>query len=192
MRIGPDTCRHRTPTWALIKDRACSVLGPWDPAVGGPDPIRGGSDPIPGVQYVHVGVLDQTWRSGLYIQGSGTLPWGFRLTVDTLEYITFSGHVAVPDLPMWWGQVLLLAQSSRPRLGESWPGPTYSSFTMRLKIVAWVLRLHIVVRGTLVLGYRQQPLGVATVDGRTGQSGAPPDIVRCASHVTQPLGFGRR
>jgi hypothetical protein len=54
---------------------------------------------------------------------------------------------------MWWGQVLLLAQSGRPRLGESWPGPTYSSFTMRLKIAAWVLRLHTVVRGTLVSGY---------------------------------------
>jgi hypothetical protein len=27
--------------------------------------------------------------------------------------------------------------------------------------------------------------------GRTGQSGAPPDTVRCASHVTQPLGFDR-
>ena len=36
-----------------------------------------------------------------------------------------------------------------------------------------------------------QPLGQAAVDGRTGQSGAPPDSVRCASHVTQPLGFGR-
>jgi hypothetical protein len=34
-----------------------------------------------------------------------------------------------------------------------------------------------------------QPLGKAAVDGRTGQSGAPPDTVRCASHVTQPLGF---
>ena len=65
-----------------------------------------------------MGVLDQTWRSGLYIQGSGTLPWGSGLTIDTLEYITFSGHVAVPDPPMWWGQVLLLAQSSRPRLGR--------------------------------------------------------------------------
>jgi hypothetical protein len=30
-------------------------------------------------------------------------------------------------------------------------------------------------------------LGRAAVDG----SGAPPDIVRCASHVTQPLGFWR-
>jgi hypothetical protein len=32
---------------------------------------------------------------------------------------------------------------------------------------------------------------MASVDGRTGQSGAPPDTVRCASHVTQPLGFDR-
>jgi hypothetical protein len=33
--------------------------------------------------------------------------------------------------------------------------------------------------------------GWAAVDGRTGQSSAPPDTVRCASHVTQPLGFDR-
>jgi hypothetical protein len=72
MRIGPDptrsgldTCRHRTPAWALIKARVCSILEPWDPTVGGPDPIRGGPDPILGVRSVHVGVLDQTWRSGL-------------------------------------------------------------------------------------------------------------------------------
>jgi hypothetical protein len=31
--------------------------------------------------------------------------------------------------------------------------------------------------------------GWAAVDGRTGQSGAPPDTVRCASHVTQLFGF---
>ena len=31
----------------------------------------------------------------------------------------------------------------------------------------------------------------AVVDGRTGQSDAPPDTVRCASHVTRPLGFDR-
>jgi hypothetical protein len=31
---------------------------------------------------------------------------------------------------------------------------------------------------------------MAAVDGRTGQSGAPPDTIWCASHVTQPLGFG--
>jgi hypothetical protein len=34
-----------------------------------------------------------------------------------------------------------------------------------------------------------QPLGQAAVDGHTGQSGVPPDSVRCVSHVTQPLGF---
>jgi hypothetical protein len=34
-------------------------------------------------------------------------------------------------------------------------------------------------------------VGNSAVDGRTGQSGAPPDTVRCASHVTQPLGFDR-
>jgi hypothetical protein len=32
-------------------------------------------------------------------------------------------------------------------------------------------------------------LGKAAVEVRTGQSGAPPDTVRCASHVIQPLGF---
>jgi hypothetical protein len=36
-----------------------------------------------------------------------------------------------------------------------------------------------------------QPLGQVAIDGRTGQSGAPLDTVRCASHVTQPLGFWR-
>jgi hypothetical protein len=118
MRTGPNTYRHRTPTWALIKAGARSVLRPWDPTVGGPDPIWRGPDPILGVQFVHVGVLDQTWRSGLYIQGSGTFPWRSGLTVDVLEYITFSGHVAAPDPPTWWGQALLLAQSSRPRLGR--------------------------------------------------------------------------
>jgi hypothetical protein len=36
-----------------------------------------------------------------------------------------------------------------------------------------------------------QPLGQAAVEGRTGQSGAPADTVRCASHITQLLGFWR-
>jgi hypothetical protein len=31
----------------------------------------------------------------------------------------------------------------------------------------------------------------AAVAWRTGQSGAPPDTVRCASHVTRPLGSDR-
>jgi hypothetical protein len=88
--------------------------------VGGPNPIRGGggSDPIPRVRLAHVEVLDQPWMSRLYIKGSGTLPWGSRLTVEALGYITFSVHVAAPDLPMWWGLALLWTQSSRLRLGR--------------------------------------------------------------------------
>jgi hypothetical protein len=31
----------------------------------------------------------------------------------------------------------------------------------------------------------------AAVEWRTGQSGAPPDTVQCASHVTRLLGFDR-
>jgi hypothetical protein len=27
-KLGLDTCRHRTPAWALIKVRVCSVLEP--------------------------------------------------------------------------------------------------------------------------------------------------------------------
>jgi hypothetical protein len=34
-------------------------------------------------------------------------------------------------------------------------------------------------------------VGRLSVAWRTGQSGAPPDIVRCASHVSRPLGSDR-
>jgi hypothetical protein len=92
--------------------------GTLGPHCGQPGPHTGGPNPIPGVRFAHVEVLDQTWRLGSYIQGSDTSPWGSGLTGDASEYVTFSGHVAAPDLPMWWGQLLLLAQSSRPRLGR--------------------------------------------------------------------------
>jgi hypothetical protein len=104
----------RTPLWA--------VRTPY----GG-----GGPDPILGVRSIHVGVLDQTWRSGLYIQGSGSFPWWSGLTVGALEYITFSGHVVAPDPPM-------VRHYCEPRVvargwGESWLGPTYNTFTTRLR-----------------------------------------------------------
>jgi hypothetical protein len=88
--------------------------------VGDPDPIWGGGpDPIPGVRLAHVEVQDQPWGSGLYIRGSGALPWGSGLTIDALEYATFSRHVAALDPPMWWGRVLLWTQNSRLRLGRA-------------------------------------------------------------------------
>jgi hypothetical protein len=85
-----------------------------------------------------VEVLDLTRRSGPYIQGSSTSSWGSGPTTDILEDIVFSGHVAAPELPAWWGRAL---------------------FATRLEIAAWTPRLHTIVRGTPVLGYRQWPPG---------------------------------
>jgi hypothetical protein len=136
-RSGLDTCRHRTPAWVLIKARVCSVLEPWDPTVGGPDPIQGGLDPIPGVRFAHVEVLDQTWRPRPYIQGpapshggpdSLVMPQSMSLSLDTWRHRTRPcGGVRC----CCWPRVVTRG------LGKSWPGPTYNSFTTRLKIVAW-------------------------------------------------------
>jgi hypothetical protein len=45
--------------------------------------------------------------------------------------------------------------------------------------------------GVFIAPPTKMSLGRLSVDGRTRQSGAPPDTVWCASHVTQPLGFDR-
>jgi hypothetical protein len=42
------------------------------------------------------------------IQGSGTFPRGSGPTVDTLEYIVSSGHMAAPEPPTRWGRRCLL------------------------------------------------------------------------------------
>jgi hypothetical protein len=106
--------------------------------VGGPDPTQRGLGPVPGVRFVPAEVLDPALRSGPCMQGSDTFPWGSGPTVDTLEDNVFSGHVAALEPSTWWGRVL---------------------FTTRLEIVAWTPRLHTVVRGTPVSGYRQWPPG---------------------------------
>jgi hypothetical protein len=124
------------PRLILIKVRVLFVPESRDPIVSGPDPTRRGPGPIPGVQFVPVEVLDLTRRSGPYIQGSNIFRWGSRPTVDALEHIVFSGHVAAPEPSTWWGRVL---------------------FATRLEIAAWAPRLHTVVRGTPVSGYRQVP-----------------------------------
>jgi hypothetical protein len=55
---------------------------------------------------------------------------------------------------------------------------------------AWMVEVEVV--GGI---YSPQPpiqlLEQAVVDGCIGQSGAPPDTIRCASHVTPPLRFWR-
>jgi hypothetical protein len=48
-----------------------------------------------------------------------------------------------------------------------------------------------VVGGIYNPNHQTSRLVEAAVAWRTGQSGAPPDSVRCASHVTRPLGSDR-
>jgi hypothetical protein len=48
-----------------------------------------------------------------------------------------------------------------------------------------------VVGGIYTPNHQTSRLVEAAVAWRTGQSGAPPDSVRCASHVTRPLGSDR-
>jgi hypothetical protein len=74
------------------------------------------------------------------------MPWSISLSLDTWRPRTRPcGGVR----RCCWPRVVARGW------GESWPGPTYNSFTTRLEIAAWVLRLYTVVRGTLVSGYRQ-------------------------------------
>jgi hypothetical protein len=95
------------PRLALIKALVFFVSESRDPAVSGPDPTQRGPGPVPGVRFAPVEVLDLARWSGLYIQGSDTFSWGSGPTVDTLEYVVFSGHVAALEPSMWWGRVLL-------------------------------------------------------------------------------------
>jgi hypothetical protein len=126
------------PRLALIKARVFLVPESRDPAGGGLDLTQMGPGPVPGVRFALVGVRGFTRRSGLYMQGSDAYPWGSGPTIDTLEGIVFSSHVAATEPSTWWSRVL---------------------FTMCLEIAAWAPRLHAVVRGTPVSGYRQWPPG---------------------------------
>jgi hypothetical protein len=104
------------PRLFLTKAREFFVLESRNPAVSGPDPTQRGPGPIPRVRFVPVEVLDLARRSGPYMQGSGTFPWGFGSPVYALEDFVFSGHVATREPSTWWGRVL---------------------FTTRLEIASW-------------------------------------------------------
>jgi hypothetical protein len=148
-RAGLDTCQLRTPAWALSK-----VLGPH---CGRSEPHTGGLHPILAVRSVHVGVLDQP-------RGLDRISRGSTLSHGGPDSLLMPWNTS-PSLATWrpwshprggvgcccWPRVVTRGW------GESRPGPTHNSFTTRLKIAAWVLRLHTVVRGTLVLGYRHFP-----------------------------------
>jgi hypothetical protein len=112
MRTGPHQTRSGhvlVPDPRLGPTQGSRMLcpGTLGPHCGRPRPHMGGVRvPFQG-SVLHVAVLDQPWRSRLHIQGSGALPWVSGLTVDALEYITFSGHVAASDPPMWWSRAPL-------------------------------------------------------------------------------------
>jgi hypothetical protein len=103
-----------------------------------------------------MGVLDQLGGPDCISRGSALshgspdsllMPWSISLSLDTWQpWSRPRGGVRC----CCWPRVVARGW------GESWPCPTYSSFTTRLKIVVWVLLLDTVVRGTLVSGYRQR------------------------------------
>jgi hypothetical protein len=124
---GLDTCWFRTPAWPELRPRYSLSQNPGALLWVARTPHKEVQDPSRGS-----GLYPR--RSGPYMQGSDTFPSGSGPTVDTLECIIFSGHVAAPEPSTWWGWVL---------------------FTTRLEIAARVRRLHTVVRGTPVSGYRQ-------------------------------------
>jgi hypothetical protein len=64
------------PRLALTKVRVFFVPESRDPTESGPNPTQRGPGPVPGVRPVPAEVLDPASRSGPYIQGSGTFPWG--------------------------------------------------------------------------------------------------------------------
>jgi hypothetical protein len=122
------------PRLALVEAWVFFIPESRDLVVSGPDPTQGGSGTRPRGPGIPVEVLDLTRRSDPYVQRSDTFPWRSGPTVDILEYIVLSGHVAALELSTWWGRVL---------------------FTTRLEIAAWTPCLHTVVRGTPISGYRQ-------------------------------------
>jgi hypothetical protein len=154
MRTGPYTCRHRTPTWALIKARACSILEPWDPTMAARTPYGRG------VRIPFQGSSLYTWGSWTKFGGPDCISRGPALSHGGPDSLLMSWSISL-SLDTWWPRTCLCGGVRRccwPRVvargwGESWPSPTYSSFTTRLKIATWVLCLYTVVRGTIVSGY---------------------------------------
>jgi hypothetical protein len=124
--------------------------------VGGPDPIRGGGSGSHSRGPVHTCGGSWTKLGGSECISRGpALPhggpdpllmsWSISLSLDTWRPRT---HLCGGVRRCCWPKVVARGWS------ELWPGPTYNSFTTR--------RLHTVVRGTLVSGYRQTLRGVFT------------------------------
>jgi hypothetical protein len=107
MRTGPHQTRFghvSVPDPCLGPVQGSGMFCPWTlgPHCGRPGPHTGG------VRIPFQGSGLHTWRSRTNLgvrtvyPGVRRSPVGVRTTVDALEYITFSGHVAALDPPMWW------------------------------------------------------------------------------------------
>jgi hypothetical protein len=122
MRTGP----HQTGSGhaSVLDPRLGPVQGPgmFRPGTlglhcGRPGPHTGGGVRLP---FQRSGL--HTWRSRTNhggpdcMSGSPALPRGVWITVNAMEYITFSRHVAASDPPMWWSLALLWTHNSRLRL----------------------------------------------------------------------------
>jgi hypothetical protein len=103
-RLGPDTCRYRTPPESCSRPGCILSCDLGTPLWAARTPY-GGTGGGGEVRTVYLGVR----RS----------PVGSGLTVDALEHATSSGHVAASDPPMWWSRALLWTQNSRLRLGRA-------------------------------------------------------------------------
>jgi hypothetical protein len=123
-RTGPHQTRSGhvsvpDPRLGPVQGSCMFYPGTLGPHCGRPRPHTGGSGSHSRGPACTRGGLGPTLGSGVYIRGSDALPWGSELTVDALEYATFSGHVAASDLPMWQSRTLLWTQNSRLRLGRA-------------------------------------------------------------------------
>jgi hypothetical protein len=127
--------------------------GTLGPHYGRPGPHTRGSGSHTWRSWTKLGGPNRIYRGPAPSHGgpdSLVMPQSMSLSLDTWRHRTRPcGGVRC----CCWPRVVVRG------LGESWPGPTYNSFTTRLKIAAWVLCFYTAVRGTLVSGYRQWPPG---------------------------------
>jgi hypothetical protein len=116
----------------VTQSRVFSTLESRDLVVSSPNLIRRDPDPSKGSGTLALGAPGHARRSGLYVQGSDTLPWKSIPTDDVLEYITSSGHVASLGQPRGGAGCCRGSRVAARAWGELRLGPTYGTPTTRL------------------------------------------------------------
>jgi hypothetical protein len=176
-----DSCKP-TPRWGGHKDRVS--FNPFPLSNGHLDRVslslqsNGTLSPLQGPPQLGVSCFDYKWvgnknrgrRKAIQAQE-------LKRTQKSLSLVTNLFGV-IPDFGRGFDLFVCVLEWSLELLYEVWWLKTWMHWS-------------VVVGGI----YSPQPpkwsLVRASVVWRTGQSGAPPDNVRCASHVTKPLGSDR-